>query len=1141
MASDPLAAIGLSLQGRRPVVRRPLPPLRPIPVRRNALPLAALQRRAAQAAEPEPRGLFEQLGDPLTGLIPGVARLGVSVAQSGLSPFRAAYDFAQGDMSAGDALMLGVGAPIMPIAPAIAVASGHSNPTIDRYLPAQRDFGQSVNDTAMNVRHPTRYARAVEDGNIVDVVLNDLGNLSMIGGAASKALGAGARAAEAAGNTGRAASLARAESVVGRASALGGATSDAAVSVYRQGARTLGRAADAGFTRALKAEGRLGEVARTVRTRTGLHSTGEGRLGWQSLRRGNRYGNEVAEREKVAMHNVAKETGASVAEQGAALSMLNRIAQGDALIQQRVDARGLNMTPEQVRGLHTLENRPEQTFTADLQPVTRAYLDGTLDPEVQARVDAVTKGAMPTLNRLQDSAMSGEGRVGAMDPAQLGDDPIDKYVGDALIEAGLDAQVVADLMDMRLNGDTWFDLEPLFPELTDVLNMASVYPSKWRPILGQMNKANAAGDASLGTTYGLDMPVRPAGLLAAGIESPVYLPGGRSNLVDPKSFKLGQEPTNIGTRGVQGLGADRARVASEIQPYSLRALADKAGSTLRTVEFNKALLDFARNDKLLPASAMLGPELLSEIDLAADHAARAQVNRTVNGVLDTHPAGERVARRESQAYKEHYGNAVIEALAEKGYEIFAGDPVNTQVGDFDPAVAIDPAKVTPDAIVLPVGVKGRLVQNMVGKNLNVPLQILRRVNKAFKDNVLPFSIRWQLGDLVGGAFMGWAGGGIPPWELVSAMRQVKDLTPAAREAMFGNIDWTDAGLMGEGSRWFNNTETPEVLPTHNPLRKVGRGVRAYQQGSYKLNSTINRVNRQGYLLAKLQKVLDERGLNMEAIDQADGWDHPDVQEAITAAVADANKVMGKFDELTPFESRWMKNIFPFYVWSRHITMLAARTAIDHPARMVWTLRLGAYGAENADDLPPWLKGAIRIPDAVVPDALVGEGDAYLPTSFINPFNDVVNNPAWTPQGAISALSPGIKVPMASVFGLEPGKSFQQPFRPITRPYGEARNPFTDGLSATIRTFPVSREALNLAPTGSIGPLGLGPHPRYSSGRNMVDAAGNPIDTSSRGLIPLRLLGVPVPTSVEDVKNINSAANKKATHEANKAKKVVYAP
>jgi hypothetical protein len=40
---------------------------------------------------------------------------------------------------------------------------------------------------------------------------------------------------------------------------------------------------------------------------------------------------------------------------------------------------------------------------------------------------------------------------------------------------------------------------------------------------------------------------------------------------------------------------------------------------------------------------------------------------------------------------------------------------------------------------------------------------------------------------------------------------------------------------------------------------------------------------------------------------------------------------------------------------------------------------------------------------------------------------------------------------------------------------------------------------------------------------------------------LRLLGVPVPTSVEDVKNINSAANKKATHEANKAKKVVYAP
>ena len=170
---------------------------------------------------------------------------------------------------------------------------------------------------------------------------------------------------------------------------------------------------------------------------------------------------------------------------------------------------------------------------------------------------------------------------------------------------------------------------------------------------------------------------------------------------------------------------------------------------------------------------------------------------------------------------------------------------------------------------------------------------------------------------------------------------------------------------------------------------------------------------------------------------------------------------------------------------------------------------------------------------------IAKGDALVPTNFLNPFNDVVSQPAFTPQGIARSLSPGLKVPLAFTLGLEPGNSFAEPFRPITRPYGENRNMFTDAIAAGLRSFPITREAMYVAPTGSIGPLGLGPHPRYNSGRNMVDNNGNPIDTNPRALGLMRLIGLPAPTPVEDADAIVEAANKQTGLMARKRRHVVY--
>ena len=84
----------------------------------------------------------------------------------------------------------------------------------------------------------------------------------------------------------------------------------------------------------------------------------------------------------------------------------------------------------------------------------------------------------------------------------------------------------------------------------------------------------------------------------------------------------------------------------------------------------------------------------------------------------------------------------------------------------------------------------------------------------------------------------------------------------------------------------------------------------------------------------------------------------------------------------------------------------------------------------------------------------------------------------------------------------------------------------DALYAGLQTFPLTREAINVAPTSQVGFLGTGPHPRYHSGANMVDATGNPIATNSRWWSAAKLAGLPVPTSQSDASSMASASKKR---------------
>lgn len=935
-----------------------------------------------------------------------------------------------------------------------------------------------------------------------------------------------------------------------------GLQAGAQMAPLRAVAKGVGLGADSVFQRALQAgeDTLVGGAARGLRTKFPQFLTPEGRF----MRQAARESQITAGREQDAIRHEAfrqhLETGGVTAEEGAAAALVNSVGPTNRILS---DLSGL--TPDEVRQVWAQQQLPEQGYTPEIDQLVNDYLDGTLDPEVRARIDQHVGTITNWMQDLEVENLTGRGRVsGDLDPQQLENGPVDAAMYGELNrmrEAGTIDKAQFDAIEQaHQSGMAWEDIGQYAPPVGDLLQQWGVYPSRWRPAMReaklladakqkipmtdaeittllQQRKASRASIAqALALTaderiaaglfndgpplVSTPLPFTPDELMAAGVADPQYLPGGRSNLFEKQSWRITNEPTNAGISGLQGTVGENTRVGAELQPYSLRTVAEQVGSARRTMALNEGVLKMME-DQRIPSAAQIVPP--HEWSIFQQEAAREAAS-----ALPGKGATERAAYAQ-----EVMANRVIDSLKERGYEIIVGDRHNPKVGDFNPGAQVLPEHVTPDAVVLPRGLKDAIHQKF--KNESVPLSVLRYINRKFKGAVLPFSVRWQVGDLVGGAFMSWVGGGVPIYDLISGMRRLKKLSPEAEAATIHNKNFVDSGFAAQERNYWDRGANPK-----EPRTPIGK----FQQKSFALNEAINHANRSGYLLAKLEKLLNEKGMSIDAVERGGGWNDPAVQSVIDEAVADANKTMGAFDRLSPAERRYMTTAFPFYAWTKHITTLAFRTLIDNPNRIAWTLRLGAMGTDPNQDLPEWLKGSITIPDAVAPDALFGEGDQLLPTQYLNPFNDVSNNPGYTPSGLMRSLSPGLKIPMATFLGIEPNPGDQlNPIRQITRPFGEDRNALTDGLQSVISTFPILREAQTVAPTGNIGGIGLGPHPRYHSGRNMVDKWDNPIDTSSRWLVPLRLGGIPLPYGASDAEQIQAVARKREESKRRKKKEV----
>lgn len=1069
------------------LVRRGIAP--PAAAQRIPMALPTVQpRRALQYVPPDqrvgrkinvgdvihgsgPRSIRDQIGGALSGVLLGAPKLAMTVGRSAAGPVRAAVDLAKGDVSPQQVLRL---ANHQFSTPGDVAA-------VRKYDPLSMQLAESGGATAGRLSHPARYKQASDEGRIVDVLLEDIGNISLASGLGAGALGEGAKAAELAGNTGRAEALGRLSTGVERVSKLGGQTADLPISIPRKALQYGGRKFVQGAEAARA--GRFGEGLQGLAMRAPELTTESGRFLKSSITGLGRSGERAGTAVNRKMFRAAE--GVDIAEQGAVTAVRTGIADQ---YRQLVDS---GIDPEQARTMIVGRDVPEQTFTPDVARVAYDYLSGKVDPEVRARMDRYAATVDEVQGVSTDRALQGVGRTKPMDERYQGSEAIPEYVDQAVKAEGYTMDTVPAAL------------------LNDILDNPMVYPAAWRPSMVAAGKARALGET---------VPLRPAEQLAAGLPKPAYLPGGRSNVASPTTVRAGKQVLRAGIDGIRGIGSEQMRVASEVQPFSARTIAEKVGGEARDTTINAGLKRIMNDPRVKSVSDVLTPGRLDELRARAHQDAL-----TMRG-----SPGQQALAEQSR-----FGEYVHDELAKVGFEALPGNRAEPAVGDFNPGKPAQFHEIGADTVALPVGMRDKLTKVLAPKDLNLFLKGLEKINSKFKGLVLPFSVRWQLGDTVGGMYMAAVGGGVAPWQMIDSMRQVRQLDDTAMRQIFDRPEFQDAGLSFEENQWMHGN--PDRARSKTAVGRAWHKGGNLRQTSFKVNSWINRTNRQSYVLAKVQKLLDERGLSLDATSPTADWSNPAVQSAIDDAVADANRVMGTFDEMTPFERRVVRNVFPFYAWSRHITQLAFRTAIDNPQRMMWTMHLGTYGADPTKQELPWMKGSFQV------------GQDLFSTSFVNPFNDVANQNMFTSlDGAIRATSPGLKI-AAGVAGYDANNGLALNSRPYNGKgldlLGREGRQWASPLEAAYivaRQFPQTRTALTLAPTGEVAGIGLGPHPRFDQGSLMVDKHGQPFATDSRWQSAAGLLGLPWGTSVHDAQAIlTKAAQRQAAAKKKAANTVRY--
>lgn len=819
----------------------------------------------------------------------------------------------------------------------------------------------------------------------------------------------------------------------------------------------------------------------------------------------------------------------SDAEQIAATSI--RTGQADALraISDAGEAAhpGLGASIPLLRDVIVRKQLQGHHLTPEAATLVDDYLAGRLDPVAKARIDYAISAADEIIRPQQEARLAGRGsskldeeNVISAPLPMSNDTTLSRLYARGLID---DAEHKALRKMTVVDRRAWLDANrDRFRGATDV----DLFPAPWRPIMVEAQRVQGLLDeAGVDSSW---VPVDPVALGERGV-LPKYSPGGEFRFSPDAKLSRKVAPGDESLPGHLRTRSQNELEGTSVKPMTLRGIGGMIGYELKQLELNhaydQAIRSGARLENQYGAHGASAPTGLLSLD---------ELN-ALHDIADTHAKGipgPQLAPQSAQAiyayeYKRAYNEALQKTMREKGFEAF---PVK---GDITAPIQWE--DIGPDTPWLRDGLREALAPYMIPKQPPAALHTLRIANQKWKGVVLPLSVRWQIGDAVSNALMAWTAGGISPIEMIQRMRQVKKLmkTEAGRQLL--DFVPNERGLWFEDRNWLH----PGGEARKTPRTPIGKG----QQLAYKLNEWSNRWERDAVFIARLERELaaigeaPKQGMigntlgrgdtvvsRVDELGRTGATTNPHLHRAIEQAVERTNTILGDMANMTPFERNIVREIFPFWSWTRHLYQLAARLAVDNPARMVMILRLGTLVA-NDPNIPEFMQdqGAFKGPGG------------FWATNFLNPLADVgAGLPGFNPEATLRATSPLLKIGAAGALGQDWNRSGlplqQPPGRGRIDEFGKAfTNPtFIDALHgditpltySLIKQLPQLKNTLEALPQGHRIPgtrIPTGNVVKYATGDPITGFGGRPFLTGTPRLTSLlRNFGVPTPEGQKKV-------------------------
>ena len=544
----------------------------------------------------------------------------------------------------------------------------------------------------------------------------------------------------------------------------------------------------------------------------------------------------------------------------------------------------------------------------------------------------------------------------------------------------------------------------------------------------------------------------PAGAQLVGMGTRTrYMPGGTTSNVR-NARNVATEMRSAGAAPQMKTQLELSRFTG-IQPLSFEETALKIGEI--TNAYNRhVIVEQLLKDPMVTTNptTLLTSERIEAIREEAAKRVMAQTRTPTQAGLQRPTQYDMDAR-----IKEEFGRMLAEEIDRAGYEPVSRVDVDPETGVHE-AVGNLLEKVSPESIdehtfLMRKGLAQRIVQQfeVIGQR-NVPegvasfAESIGRATGAWKTVVLPFSIRWQVGDLAGNVLNAWMIGDVPPDVLVNRMRETIARLDSDRKLLMDSTDMIAdpliEALQGAGlqSRGVKLSSVAALRSTQaNPrtaiddVRMMFGPLKGLRKTAFKFNEFQNVVARTAFAIEKLDQILRSIGRSIEEITPESQYIDPELGAALQEAVRQTHKALGAFSEMSPWERKVIRQVYPFWAWVKFINKAAVNLAIDNPDRVLFTVALGNMVADPDDSgFFSFLQGQIPV------------GGYFRDLGFINPYSDAIifgENPFSRVQETLSGVSPVIRTPMKGL-----GLTAQYltgwqtwPFEPVSQPsYLEGR-------------------------------------------------------------------------------------------------------